>query len=303
MNDEQIVQSVLRPGWEALTKETSQERERRSRRACARVRFEQQPSRVLSPQLGLAFVTALAMILGVIFKCGWRTDNKEATITVDRTPITTTSSSSTVVRTAPPPAAIESPPPSRPAPPKPIAATAKPIASTPSASSAPSATAVAEEDPWTAAEEALKAGDRAAAEKHLADLLRTLPPSHPRHARASFLLAELELARGGGGVVDARARLQPLMHSGDPQMAEDAASVLARSFPSALDRSEIWSRYLATHPPSPRRERALLERARAFERAGKQEAARADVHTLCKTAKSAGLNLEECGSRSPSSRD
>jgi hypothetical protein len=45
--------------------------------------------------------------------------------------------------------------------------------------------------------------------------------------------------------------------------------LLARSYASGSERAEVWRRYLATTPPSPYFERALLERADALLDAGR----------------------------------
>lgn len=80
--------------------------------------------------------------------------------------------------------------------------------------------------------------------------------------RASFTLAELELASGARA--EARARLDALLVCPEAGLAADAATLLARSHPAPADRAEVWSRFLATKPASPYRERALLERAEAL---------------------------------------
>lgn len=291
-------QEVLRRGWAEIVRETPSERERRTQRALFRFEHERRAKRRLIPRLVFAVVVS-AVVSTIGFVIGRSktpepitSDRPRATVTAIATAIatataTTTSSAppvretaSTSLRPSPAPssmALLPSPSPS----------------STTSSSAAPSvADRPRPTDPWSEIQSALSRGERRTAERELDALLQSIGPSHPRFEQASFLLAELELARSE--VVGARGRLQPLMHSNDPQMAEDAASLLARSFPSALDRSEIWTRYLATQPPSPRRERALLERARAFERAGRPVSARADVLTLCKTAKRAGLVVDEC---------
>ena len=53
------------------------------------------------------------------------------------------------------------------------------------------------------------------------------------------------------------------------EFAADAATLLARSFKLPTERAEVWARYLATAPPRPYFERALLERAEALLDAGR----------------------------------
>lgn len=85
--------------------------------------------------------------------------------------------------------------------------------------------------------------------------------------RASFMLAELDLAAGAKD--SARKRLDVLLTCPEAALGADAATLLARSNGSAADRAEIWRRYLATYPASPYFERALLERADALLDAGR----------------------------------
>jgi hypothetical protein len=80
--------------------------------------------------------------------------------------------------------------------------------------------------------------------------------------RAAFTLAEIELATGMKD--KARERLSELERGPDLALAADAATLHARSFGSASARAEVWARYLATLPPSPYRERAMLDRADAL---------------------------------------
>ena len=85
--------------------------------------------------------------------------------------------------------------------------------------------------------------------------------------RASFTLAELDLASGAKD--KARARLDQLLVGPESSLGADAAMLLARSYASGSDRAEVWRRYLATSPPSPYFERALLERADGLLDAGR----------------------------------
>jgi hypothetical protein len=58
------------------------------------------------------------------------------------------------------------------------------------------------------------------------------------------------------------------MRGPEEQLAEDAAVLLSRSYPTPGERAVVWAAYLGTLPPSPRRERALLERVRALVASG-----------------------------------
>src|SRR5262249_22732245 len=91
---------------------------------------------------------------------------------------------------------------------------------------------------WSTAQRALDAGDRAAAEAELRQLLREIAPTEPLHSRASFMLAEIELARRS--VIEARPRLETLLRGPDEQLAEDAASLLAGSYPTQAERALVW---------------------------------------------------------------
>jgi hypothetical protein len=138
------------------------------------------------------------------------------------------------------------------------------------------ARASGETDLWEASEEALKRGDRAAAETSLRALIERRGPSSV-HERATLRLAELELARGDRDA--ARARLEVSMHARERSVAAAAALLLARSQPGPRDRAEVWREYLGTSPPSPYREQASIERANALldvgDRAGAQAIATA----------------------------
>lgn len=90
--------------------------------------------------------------------------------------------------------------------------------------------------------------------------------------RASFTLAELDLAAGAKD--KARARLDDLVVGPESALGADAAMLLARSYGTPSERAEVWRRYLATAPPSPYYERALLERAEALLDAGRPNDAR-----------------------------
>jgi hypothetical protein len=118
-------------------------------------------------------------------------------------------------------------------------------------------TVLTPEQRWSAAMRALDVGDRAAAEAELLQLLREIDHASPLEPRASFVVAEIELTRGS--VVTARPRLQAIMHGPDEQLSEDAATLLARSYPTAGEHAVVWKDYLDTSPPPPRRGRALRE--------------------------------------------
>jgi hypothetical protein len=110
---------------------------------------------------------------------------------------------------------------------------------------------------WRAARHALDANDRGLAERELRELLHEIAPTEPLYPRVAFTLAELELARGS--VIEARPRLEAIVRGPDEQLAEDAATMLARSYPTPPERVMVWKKYLETSPPSARRERALRE--------------------------------------------
>jgi hypothetical protein len=117
----------------------------------------------------------------------------------------------------------------------------------------------------------------------------TLPGSPTREAlpaassggtreRASFALAELELAQGKAD--DARFLLAPLLDSADPSLAGDAAFLLSGSMSTPRERLDVLDRYLAKPRSSPYLEQAEVERARALLEAGQEADARAIVRTL-----------------------
>jgi hypothetical protein len=111
-------------------------------------------------------------------------------------------------------------------------------------------------------------GDAAGARTQLEGLARSHDGAVAR--RAAFTLAEIEMSSGDRAERESgRARLKELTVCPDVRLAADAATLLARSEPSAPARAEAWARYLATSPPSPYRERAMLERAEALFDAGR----------------------------------
>jgi hypothetical protein len=137
------------------------------------------------------------------------------------------------------------------------------------------------EDPvplWRAAQDALAAGDRATAERRLRVLLGMAGVSERLRERASFALAEVELARGAKD--DARTRLESLLTAGDSSIAADAAFLEARAADSPRDRAAIIARYLADDPPSPYRERAMVDEGLALLEAGDRAGARARAAAL-----------------------
>jgi hypothetical protein len=139
----------------------------------------------------------------------------------------------------------------------------------------------AAEDPlarWRAAQDALGAGDRVTAERLLRVLLATAGLADALRERASFSLAELELARGAKD--DARARLESLLASADASLGADAAFLEARAAESPRARADVIARYLANDPPSPYRERAVVDQALALLDAGDVSGARARAAAL-----------------------
>jgi hypothetical protein len=134
---------------------------------------------------------------------------------------------------------------------------------------------------WRAAQAALAAGDRSGAEAHLRRLaVMTSAPAHLR-TRAQFSLAELELARGA--TLDARALLQPLAANADPELAADATFLLARAAATPPERASVYAAFLARRPPSPYRELAAVDEARALLDAGDRASARRiadELHSL-----------------------
>jgi hypothetical protein len=95
----------------------------------------------------------------------------------------------------------------------------------------------------------------------------------PGGERASFALAEQELARGER--VRGRGRLLTLIGASDLAIAGDAAFLLARSAERPSERSAVLGRYLARRPPSPYEEQAMVEQAHAFLDAGDRATASA----------------------------
>lgn len=145
----------------------------------------------------------------------------------------------------------------------------EPAAAAPAAvADAPAAPATPRAAPASATPDEVLAGARARSREGdvdgaRADLERLAASSDARIARrASFTLAEIELANGAQP--KARERLGALLACPDASLGADAATLLARSFPAPSDRAAAWGRYLATRPPSPHRERAMLERADAL---------------------------------------
>jgi hypothetical protein len=130
---------------------------------------------------------------------------------------------------------------------------------------------------WDRSDEALQRGERPAAEGALRELLAGYPSSALRD-RASLRLAELELARGAEA--DGRSRLAALVRADDAPLAADAALLLARAHRDAAERAAVWATYLASSPPSPYREQALVERAKALLDAGDVAGAHAVVSAL-----------------------
>jgi hypothetical protein len=131
---------------------------------------------------------------------------------------------------------------------------------------------------WREAQTALRAGDRARAERLLAAIVDVRGAPASVVERATFALAELELAHGAAG--EACARLRLLERSADADLAADAVLLEARATANARERAEVYARYLATAPPWPYREQAIAERGLALLEAADEEGARACVRAL-----------------------
>ncbi len=121
------------------------------------------------------------------------------------------------------------------------------------------------DDAISAARARLRTGDAASARAELEQLAQSTDARVAR--RASFTLAELDLAAGGDRP-RARRRLEDLVTCPEPALGADAATLLARSFNAPRERAAVWQRFLSTHPPRPYYERALLDRAEALLDAG-----------------------------------
>lgn len=121
------------------------------------------------------------------------------------------------------------------------------------------------DDAISAARTRLRTGDAASARAELEQLAQSTDARVAR--RASFTLAELDLAAGGDRP-RARRRLEDLVTCPEPALGADAATLLARSFNAPRERAAVWQRFLSTHPPRPYYERALLDRAEALLDAG-----------------------------------
>lgn len=121
------------------------------------------------------------------------------------------------------------------------------------------------DDAISAARARLRTGDTASARAELEQLAQSTDARVAR--RASFTLAELDLAAGGDRP-RARRRLEDLVTCPEPALGADAATLLARSFNAPRERAAVWQRFLSTHPPRPYYERALLDRAEALLDAG-----------------------------------
>jgi hypothetical protein len=131
---------------------------------------------------------------------------------------------------------------------------------------------------WRVAQVAVRAGRRAEAERLLVALVSRsdVPPTILE--RATFSLAELELARGATS--DARALLHRVQRARDPELAADAIFLDARATPDPSARAELYGAYLAGRPPSPYREQALAERGLALAASGDMNGAAACASML-----------------------
>ncbi len=105
-----------------------------------------------------------------------------------------------------------------------------------------------------------RAGDRS----ELSRLARGADDHEAR--RASFKLAELELASGDKNAGE--TRLAQLFDAPEASLAFDAATLYALAQGTSTARAYGWQRYLRAAPPSPYRLRARLERAEALLDAG-----------------------------------
>ncbi len=122
-------------------------------------------------------------------------------------------------------------------------------------------------------------GTAAAAERRLRVLLALSSGPPSLRERASFALAELELARGAKDG-DARTRLEALRASPDAALAADAVLLEGRATDSAQERAALYARYLAADPPSPYRELAVVDQGLALLEAGDIAGARARAASL-----------------------
>lgn len=157
--------------------------------------------------------------------------------------------------------------------PPPAPTTTTPEGATPGAkppSSAPGKLAASPDDALSEARSRMRNGDTAAARADLEQLAASADARVSR--RASFTLAEMDLAAGDRE--KARVRLERLVVCPEPALGADAATLLARTLPAA-ERAVVWKRYLATNPPRPYFERALLDRAEALLDSGRGAEARA----------------------------
>lgn len=133
-----------------------------------------------------------------------------------------------------------------------------------------------EEDRLAAARALAHAGDERAARAELMILVRSTDPKVAR--RASFTLAELDLAKGDREA--ARALLSELVTNPEPSLGADAATLFAHTLSSADERAAVWQRYLSTSPPPVYFSRGQLERADALldaRRTSEAEAILADL--------------------------
>ena len=154
-----------------------------------------------------------------------------------------------------------------------------PVAPAPMVSAVPTAPPASEDTVAQARQRFL--GESSPAEKDAArQMLESLAQSKDVAVsrRAAFTLAEIELATGQRA--HGRNRLVELAACPDVRLAADATTLLARTDPSPAARAATWQSFLATSPPSPYRERAMLERAEALFDAGQAADANAVVAQL-----------------------
>jgi hypothetical protein len=279
--------AIVKEGWAFGLEETRLET--RTRNTRARERHARRPF-PWWPRVGLAFALASA---GIAWRLAHRIEPQrdEPAIAIVADPVPLADSHIQVPSRDPAALAPASAPPpdaSAPTPTAPPLPAAPPTASTPVAASmagpAPKPAEPSLDDRWREIQSVMHTGERERAEQMLQAFLASVSPRDAHHDRALLLLGELELARGDAA--SGRRRLLPLLASRDRQIAEDAATLTSRSLPDALDRADVWTRYLALSPPAVRRERALLERARALVQSGHADQARADVVAICTPAPS-----------------
>jgi hypothetical protein len=105
---------------------------------------------------------------------------------------------------------------------------------------------------WKRAMDQLDKGDRPAAEATLTQLLALQQAPRGTRERATFRLAQLQVARGD--LTSSQTRLWNLVRSADATLGFDAALLLERCVPEK--KRELWTAYLDLHPNGELSERA-----------------------------------------------